>query len=597
MIMRLTIIITLLGSVASPALAEADPPTHGLNATGGPLRYGPNFESFAYANPKAPQGGTLRQSMMGTFDTLNTYVIKGRPVVAVHTNVHASLLMPSQDEQLTGYAWLAKSVRMGEGDRWVEFELREDATFHDGHPVTTDDLLFTAEALRTHGRPFYRSVYARVRLEALDKHRIRVHLPSFRPRQLALEYASLPVLPRHWWKDRAIGNTTLEPPLGSGPYRVVTVEAGKRVVLERVRMPWSDRLPVMRGAHNFDRLEMIWMRDRTAQFEAFLAGDIDIYADANPRHWATGYDLDPVREGRIKRLAQRNWFSVGMSGFMFNLRSPLFADRRVREALTLMYDFEWANRVLFHGGYVRSYSYFQNAPLAASGPLSERELAALGTLPSEIAALMPRSDAAMPPISDGSGQDRRHLERAFELLQAAGWRLVDGRLRHEATGKTFDFAVMAQTQTQSLQLGHWFKALRRLGIEGRLEVVDSSVYTERLRLRRFEMTQRFTIPSQWPGSEQQVAWHSKGGPNGTGDNLLGLADPLVDALVDRLASARDYESITVWGRLLDRALRAQTLGVPAHQEAERKLAIWDKFAWPDRKPDLGYGLDYWWRRD
>ncbi|MBX3502301.1 MAG: ABC transporter substrate-binding protein [Alphaproteobacteria bacterium] len=595
--MRLIIILTLLAVAVSPARAEGEEPAHGLNATGGPLRYGPDFEAFAYANPLAPQGGTLRQSMMGTFDTLNTYVIRGRPVVAVHTNVHASLLKPSQDEPLTGYAWLAKSVRMGAGERWVEFALREDATFHDGQPITTEDLLFTAEALRQHGRPFYRSVLARVRLEALGSHRLRVHLPSFRPRQLALEYASLPVLPRHWWQGRAFGSTTLEPPLGSGPYRVATVEAGRRIVLERVRMTWSDDLPAMRGAYNFDRHEIVWIRDRTAQFEAFLAGDVDIYADANPRHWATAYDVEPVRDGRIRRLAQRNWFGTGMSGFMFNLRSPLFADRRVREALSLMYDFEWANRVLFHGGYERSYSYFQNTKLAAGGLPSEPERAALASLPPQIAALMPRGEAAMPPVSDGSGHDRRHLERAFALLQAAGWRLVDGRLRHQASGRAFDFAVMAQTQSQALQLGHWFRALRRLGIEGRLEVVDSSVYNERLRQRRFDMTQRFTIPSQWPGSEQQVAWHSTGGPNGSGDNLLGLNDPLVDALVDRLAGAQDYESIAIWGRLLDRALRAHVLGVPGHQEAARKLAIWDKFAWPDRAPGLGYGLEYWWRRD
>jgi len=591
--MRLIIIITLLVTLLPTAVVAQ---THGLSASG-TLRYGPDFEAFAHANPRAPQGGTMRQSVMGTFDTLNTYVLKGRPVVAVHTNVHASLLMPSQDEQLTAYVWLAKSVRMGEGERWVDFELREDATFHDGHPVTTADLLFTAEALRTHGRPFYRGVLSRVRLEALDTHRLRVHLPSFRPRQVALEYGSLPVLPRHWWKDRVFANTTLEPPLGSGPYRVTTVEAGKRVVLERVRMKWSEALPVMRGAHNFERHEILFMRDRTAQFEAFLAGDIDFYADANPRHWATAYDLDVVRAGRIKRLDQRNWFGIGMSGFMFNLRSPLFADRRVREALSLMYDFEWANRVLFHDGYVRSISYFNNTPLAASGAPSERELEALRSLPPEIAARMPMGEVTLPPVSDGSGQDRRHLERAFGLLRSAGWRLVDGRLRHETTGKVFDFAVLAQTQTQSLQLGHWFKALGRLGIEGRLEVVDASVYNERLRQRRFDMTQRFTIPSQWPGSDQQVAWHSTGGPNGTGDNLLGLKDPLVDVLVDRLAGAQDYESITTWGRLLDRALRAQVLGVPGHQEAARKLAVWDKFAWPTRPPGLGYGLEYWWRRE
>jgi microcin C transport system substrate-binding protein len=581
----------------SPVVAQAEremDPIHGLSATG-PLRYAPDFEAFAYANPDAPQGGTMRQTVTGSFDTLNPYVIKGRPVIAVHSFVNTQLMMASQDEPLTAYGWLAQSVSMGKDDAWVDFVLRGDAAFHDGHPITTADIVFTSDVLRAHGRPYYRTLLSRLRLEVLDDRRLRVHLPAFRPRQAALDFGLLPVLPQHWWQGRAFDRTSLEPPLGSGPYRVTSVDAGRRVTLERVRMPWSDRLPVMRGAYNFDRIEIVYIRDRTAQFEAFLAGDIDVFADANPRHWASAYDVEPVRDGRIRRLEQRNWFGMGMNGFMFNLRSPLFADRRAREALTLMYDFEWANRVLFHGGYGRSVSYFQNTPLAAREAPDARELELLRELPP---GLPPEAlaRAFMPAVSDGSGRDRRLMERALSLLSAAGWKLVDGRLQHETSGRRFEFAVLAQTQTQALVLGHWFKALGRLGIVARLEVVDASVYNERLRSRQFDVTQRFTIPPAWPGAEQQAAWHSTGGPHGSGDNLLGLKDPLVDALVDRLAAARDYNTLTLYGRLLDRALQWQYLGVPGNMEESRKLAVWDRFGWPARPPDYGYGMEYWWSR-
>jgi microcin C transport system substrate-binding protein len=315
-----------------------------------------------------------------------------------------------------------------------------------------------------------------------------------------------------------------------------------------------------------------------------------------PRHWARAYDIAQVREGRIRRFAQRNWFTVGMNGIFYNLRSPLFGDRRVREALALLYDFEWANRVLFHDGYARTQSYFLNTDIAATEPPDEREIAELMPFRNEL----PEdafSSAYQPPRSDGSGRDRANLERAFDLLTDAGWRLESGVLRHTQNRRRFAFAVMAQTQNQQLILGHWFKALERVGIAATLQVVDSSVYNERLRQRQFDTIQRFTIPPAWPGAEQQTAWRSDGGPGGPGHNLVGLRSPLVDHLVDQLAVANDYAGVRFWGKLLDRALQWQFLAVPGHYEADRKVAVWDRIVQPSRHPHHAFGLDYWWSRE
>lgn len=584
--------IVILG-VAAATPAAASGWQHAIAVTGSP-RYAAGFKHFAYVNPNAPKGCTWRRSPDQTsFTTLNPFTIMGRPAIPIHRYLYASLLAASADEVLSAYSWAADGVRFGPGDAWVEFRIRETARWHDGRPIRAADVAFTARILGKHGRPFYRYLMPRLRVEIVSARVVRVILPARRARQAALRFGTMPILPAHWWRDRTFKSLLLEPPLGSGAYRVAAVEPGRRLVLERVKKHWARDLPVSRGANNFDRLEYTYVRDTTARFEMFLRGTIDHFVDRSAGHWIRGYDVPAVKDGRIRKIEQRNWFPVGANGFFFNLRRTQFADRRVREALTLMFDFEWANRVLFHGAYERTWSYFKNTRLAALGPPSAAEREILSAYRSELPpeALV---RAFRPPVSDGSGRDRKALNRALKLLSAAGWRLRGGVMRNARTGQPLRFVVLARSPRQQKVLGHWFKALERLGIQARLKVVDSSLYAKKLRERDFDVTQRFSIPSRWPGNNQKIAWRSDGGGRGREDNRIGLKSPLVDMLVDKLAATDDYKEVLLYGRLLDRTLQWKLLAVPGFLAPSRRVAHWNKFGRPPEQPKYGFGFDYWW---
>lgn len=566
------------------------PWTHAI-AIAGPAKHAADFRHFDFANPSAPKGCTWRQIATGSgFDSLNPFIIRGRIAIPVFRHLYLGLLAGSPDEKLAAYTLVAERLRFGPDDRWVEFELRRGARWHDGRPITPKDLTYSATALATHGRPYYRSLLKKVRIEVVGPRRVRVHLSGKRPRQIALTYGTLPILPEHWWRSRDFSRPTLEMPLSNGPYRVTRVDQGRRLVLSRVKNHWARDLPVLRGANNFDKLDYLYIRDRSAAFETFLSGDVDSHIEGDPRRAETRYDTPQVRDGRIRLHRLRNWYSSGMNGYFFNQRRAAFADRRVREALILLYDFEWANRVLFRGAFARTQSFFQNTDMAATAAPSARERAFLSRYRDELPAAALDS-VHLPPISDGSGRDRRHLRRALDLLASAGWRMKNGTMRNTRTGRALAFVVLSRSSAEQLVLGHWLKALARIGVRARLQVVDGSVYYDRLKKRQFDVIQRFTIPSQWPGTEQRAAWHSRGR-----NNILGVKSRLIDDLVDRLAKTTDYPATRFYARLLDRALQWQALGVPSHHAGTRTMAAWGHLVPPRRQPRFGFGYDYWWCR-
>lgn len=580
-----------MGFLVSPArsgeVEKPGPWTHAI-AIAGPAKYRPDFRHYDFVNPNAAKGCTWRQASVGTgFDSLNPFIIAGRMAIPIYRHLFDSLLAGSPDEKLAAYAHVASRLRFGPRDAWVEFDIRPEARWHDGKPMLARDLAYSAKALGKHGRPFYRSLFRRVRVEVRGPRRIRVHLSGVRPRQLALSYATLPILPEHWWRSRDFSRPSLEPPLGSGAYKVARVDPGRRLVLDRVKDYWARNLPTMQGANNFDRLDFLYLRDRSAAFEAFLGGDLDTHIDQDPRRIKTRYDTAQIRDGRIRLHTLRNWYSSGMNGYFFNLRRRMFADPRVRRALVMMYDFEWANRVLFGQGYVRTRSYFENTDMAALDAPTARERAFLARYRDELpAAALNR--AFTPPVSDGTGRDRRQLKRALALLAEAGWRMKDGTMRNERTGEPLRFTVLSRSSRPQLFLGHWFKSLARIGIDARLQIVDGSVYYDRLRKRRFDVIQRFTIPGQWPGAAQKSAWHSKGD-----GNLLGLKSRLVDDLVEKIAASTVYAETRFYARLLDRALQWQHLGVPGQRTENRIMAAWRRMVPPKRQPAYSFGYDYW----
>ena len=584
------LVIPLAGAVAAPWREDA------VAAHGEPA-LPPGFTHFPHVRPDAPAGCTLRLVQPGTFDTLNPFTLRGRFVMGVWTWAYESLLMDSPDEAQVAYAHLAERVEIDAAARRVRFTLRPQARFHDGTPITADDVVFTAQTLARHGRPHLRLLFEQAEAVAEGPLVVRFTLPPGDARMGVLRLGAVQILPRHAWQGRDFGALTMEPPLGSGPYRVVEVEPGRRVVFERAPGWWARDLPTTRGRWNFERIELTYHRDRIAAFESLVAGRADWMVENDARRWALGYDIPAVREGRLRRIEQPHWFITGMNGFAFNLRRDRFADPRVREALTLLLDFDWANRALFQGAFRRTASFFENSELAARQPPDDAERALMAEFPS---LFPPRAfeEAWQPPAGDGSGRDRAMLERALALLDAAGWapRERDGRLVHRATGEAFALSVLASSNAQQALVGVWFRALRRIGITTRFEVVDAATFAARSRARDFDLVFRFTIPPDWPGAEQQNLWSSAAAARPGSGNLNGIADPALDGLLARLAAAPDRDALRTTARVLDRALQWRWLVVPSHYDPVRRLAVSDRFAAPARAPRHGYGDDAWWCR-
>ncbi|WP_439599384.1 extracellular solute-binding protein [Falsiroseomonas sp.] len=557
----------------------------------------PGFTHFPHVNPDAPKGCTLRMVQPGTFDTLNPFTLRGRMVMGVWSWTFDTLLMENPDEPQAAYGHLAERFEIDAEARLVRFTLRPEARFADGTPITAEDVVFTAQLLGREGRPHFRTLFEHAEPVAESPRVVRFRLPAGDPATAVLRLGTVQILPRHYWQGREFGALTMEAPLGSGPYRVVEVEPGRRVVFARNRDWWARDLPTARGRWNFDRIEITWHRDRIAAFESLLAGNADWMVEADTRRWAVGYDTPAVRDGRIRRVEQPHWYITGMNGFGFNLRRAKFADARVREALTTLLDFEWANAALFHGSFRRTASFFENSQLAAHDPPDEAERA----LMADFAELFPPeafSRAWQPPRSDGSGRDRAMLERALALFDAAGWApRADGRLVHKETGEPFTLSVLAQSNAQQALVTVWFRALRRIGISPRFEILDASTFAQRIRARDFDLAFRFTIPPEWPGAEQRNLWSSEAATRTGSGNLSGVANPALDALLDRLVAASDPETMRITARVLDRALQWQWLVVPAYYNPLRRLAVSDRFTAPDRPPRFGYGDEAWWCRD
>lgn len=596
--------LLLLGPQAAGAedlfhVRTAQAPAYPSVAIGRSPLYGVGFEHFPWVNPDAPKGCRLTESASGSFDSLNTWIVKGRSPTSIHGLVYDSLLMESPDEDMVAYGLIANRVETFEDGRRTVFHIDPRARFHDGNPITAQDVVFSVATLRESGRPFFQVMLKGLEVKALDGARVELRIPEGMEPTVILEFGALPVLPEHYWATRDFGATTLEPFTGSGPYRIGAVEAGRRVVLERVKDYWAKDLPVNRGRFNFDELAYEYFFDETGAFQAFLAGDIDLFVDSNARRWTTMYDTAAVREGRIKRYLVEAWWPLGMNGFFFNLRDPRFADVRVRKALSLLFDFEWPNENVFHGAYRRTTSYFQNSGFAADAPPTDEEKALMepwrGRLPDEAF-----EEAWVPPGTDGSGRDRENFRKALDLFAAAGWHYRDGKLRN-GDGDVFSFRILANSQSQEAVLNPFFNNARRAGIDAGFEVIDNAAYEARLKVRRFDIAYRFYIPPAIPGDEQLRMWGSpEAAPMRDGEgNLSGLDDPMVDSFAAKLAAARTLEDKKLYAKLLDRALQWGFYVIPSFHDpnAMGRVAYWDRIERLELLPGSGTGKDAWWCKE
>lgn len=582
----LTLLVQAAAAIAAPA------GEHALTLYAEPPAYAEDFSHFAYVNPEAPKGGTLRLSGFGSFDSLNGFISRGASADQLAL-IYNTLTFHALDEPFTEYGLIAERIERAEDNTWVRFHLRPEARFHDGKAVTAADVVFTFNTLVEQGAPFYKAYYAGVKEVVADSDlSVTFHFHDGENRELPLVLGQLPVLPAHYWAERDFSKTTLEPPLGSGPYRISNVSGGRNITYERVTDYWAANLPVQKGFYNFDRVIVDYYRDTGVALEAFKAGQFDLNQEVSAKNWATGYDSPALREGAIIKEEIPNLNVQGMQGFVFNVRRPIFEDSRVREAISLLFDFEWSNSALFHNAYTRTDSFFDNSELGASGLPGLGELALLEPWREHLPAAA-FGEAYSPPKTDGSGIIREQMREAYRLLQEAGWEIVDDRLVNEA-GEHLKFEfLIAQADFERVLLPYK-RNLASLGIELTLRRVDVSQYINRLRSRDFDMVVTGFGQSNSPGNEQLDYWHSSSADNPGSRNLMGLQDPAVDALVEGLIRADSRESLINHTRALDRVLLAGHYVVPNFHTTVYRVAHWDKFAHPETSPRYDLGLYTWW---
>ncbi|MDW8341480.1 MAG: extracellular solute-binding protein [Geminicoccaceae bacterium] len=587
---RATLLVALW---AASAAAEEVRPVHGVAMHGAPA-LPPDFAHLPYADPEAPKGGRLTLAAIGTFDNLNPFILKGNDAAGSGLPFE-SLTVQNLDEAFSEYGLLAETIEMPSDRSWVAFTLRPQARWHDGRPVTVDDVAFSLEILKSKGEPFYRAYYANVlRAEAAGERRVKFVFDGTINRELPLIVGQMPILPKHYWQGREFDKTTLEPPLGSGAYRVKSVDPGRSITYERVPDYWGADVPVMRGRYNYDEIRYVYFRDPNVALEALKAGEFDLRIENSSRFWATGYTGPAVERGLIKKEAIPREGGAGMQGFVFNLRRPVFKNRALREALNYAFDFEWTQKNLFYGHYVRTESYFPNSELGARAPISPAERALLepfrDRLPREVFEKVYEA-----PRTDGSGNIRENLRKAFEILKAGGYEVRQGKLVEVATGTPVSFEILLdQGGLFERIVGPFVKNLERLGVEARVRVVDDAQYQRRLEEFDYDMVVAVFPQSLSPGNEQRNFWSSAAARQPGSRNLIGIEDPVVDHLVDRIIQAPDRQALITACRALDRVLIWGHYVIPHWHNRETWIAMWDKFGRAPRQPRYGLDIFAWW---
>ena len=582
----------LLGSFAFGSVSAAPQSTksHAVTIHSTP-KYPPEFTHVDYVNPNAPKGGTLKLGRRDSFDSLNPFILKG--VTAAGAGwLFDTLTARAADEPNTDYGLVAHTIETAHDGTWVAFHLRKEARFHDGSPITPEDVVFTFDTLKSKGHPFYKAYYRSVvSAERFGDWAVKFTFKDGKNAELPAILGQLPVLSKTYYATHDFSKTTLKPPLGSGPYLVANVDPGRSIVYERNKDYWAKDLPIKRGHNNFERIVYEYYRDVTVMVEAFNAGEFDLRRENNSKLWATGYDSPAFAQGLVKKPLIPHQLPAGMQGFVFNLRRELFRDPRVRQALALAFDFEWTNRNLFYGQYTRSYSYFTNSELAATELPSPEEQALLkpfkDRVPPEVFNKVYR-----PPVTGKRGI-RGNLRKALRLLKDAGWS-VQGKRLTSKDGKPFEFEMLLVHPDFERVVLPYAQNLERLGIKMSVRTVDTPQYKKRLDDFDFDMVLQSFGQSLSPGNEQRDFWSTRSANTPGGRNIIGITDPVIDELIELLIAAPDRETLVQRTRALDRVLLWGHYLVPNWHINAFRVAYWDKFGRPAIAPKYGFGLDTWW---
>jgi microcin C transport system substrate-binding protein len=607
--MRIIAALVLLVTVSGISYAKEEnketrsfkaEPKHAI-AMHGQVKYGPGFKHLDYVNPDAPKGGTYRSHAIGSFDSLNPFIVKGAPAAGLtylgQSMLYDSLMEQSNDEPFSMYGLIAETIEVPKDNSWVAFNLNKNARWHDGTPITAEDVKWTFEALMEHGTPFFKAYYNDVenviaespkRVVFVFKHEGNAELP--------LIISQLTVLPKHYWtsEDRDISSTTLEPPLGSGPYKVGEIAPGRTIEWVRVRDWWGKDLPINRGRFNYDRIVYDYYRDANVALEAFFAGEYDARQENIAKLWATAYDTAPVKDGRVIKATIPHERPTGMQGFLYNVRRPVFQDRDVRRALDYAFDFEWSNDTFAYGEYTRTDSYFENSELAArQGAPAGKVLEILenyrGKLPEEVF-----TGRYQPPETDGSGKNRANLRKAISILEEAGWKAGEGGIRQKG-GVKLHFEIIDSNPQFERWVMPFIQNLEKIGVKANFRVVDSAQYQNLINGFEFDMTIGVVPQSSSPGNEQRDFWHSEKADIPGSRNYIGIKNEVVDELVEEIITARSREELVNYCRALDRVLLAGHYAIPQWHIDHWRLAWWNKLQRPENLSDITPAItETWW---
>ncbi len=587
---RVVAALAALAFSGGPVFAE-----HGLAMHGAPA-LAAGFTHMPYANPDAPKGGRITFGITGTFDSLNPFIVKGLAVPQIRGHVVESLLGRGQDEPFTLYSLLADSVETNDARSEVTFRINPAARFSDGKPVLAEDVLFSWALLRDRGRPNHRTYYSKVaKAEALGERVVRFDFGTANDRELPLILGLMPVLPKHAIDEAAFETTSLKPPIGSGPYRVSEVRQGTRVTLTRNPDYWGRDLPINRGLWNFDEIRLDYYRESNAAFEAFKRGLYDVHLETEPARWQTGYDFPAAREKRVTRQTVTSGTPRPVEALVFNTRRPVFADPAMREAMTLLFDFEWINWNYFFGLYARDGGFFPGSELSAyRRPADTRERALIGGQPSGIRPDILDGTWTLP-AGDISGRDRDNLHRAIALLTGAGYELRQNVLYDPRNRKPVTFEIMVTTREQERIALALVRDIRRAGIEASVRSVDAVQFDQRRLGYDFDMA-----PARWdqslsPGNEQSFYWGSAAAATQGTRNFMGITSPFVDRMIEALLAARERTDFVAAARMLDRALMSGFYAIPIYNHPAQWIARRSEIEWPAKASLSGAVPESWWR--
>ena len=589
----LTAITVFILLIAQNLLAKTNI-SHAIAMHGEP-KYDQNFISVEYVSNNAEKGGNIVRSAIGTYDTFNPFTLKGTSAAGIGL-LYESLTVGSSDEAFTEYGLLAKSIEWPDDRSWVTFTLRDEAKWHDGKKITSDDVVWTFNTLMEKGHPFYKYYYGDVsEVIKITENKVKFEFSTNTNKELVLIVGQLPVLPKHYWENKNFEETTLDVPIGSGPYKVKSFDAGRSITYELDMDYWgfeNNIVPIKVGKDNMGSIRYDYYKDRGVEREAFKSGEIDFFSENTSKEWATGYDIDAVTEGLIKKELIPHENPQGMQAFAFNTRKDIFADKRVRKALSFAFDFEWTNKNLFYGAYKRTDSFFENSELASSGLPSQAELAYLNPYIDQLPKTIFNEEYSNPK-TDGSGFIRNELQEATKLLQEAGWKLRDGKLEN-SNGEPFEFEILLVSPAFERIVLPFIDNLEKLGINASLRTIDSSQYQKRIESFDFDMVVFTFSQSLSPGNEQRNFWSSGAADTNGSRNIIGIKNNVIDLLIENLINAKDREDLITISRALDRVLLWNYYVIPQWHISAYRVLYWDMFDQPKQKPKYSLGFDTWW---